>query len=256
MDKQNIYEKIKTVRCQRFLTNCYSLDAVEYCQNVWTQGDEFVFSYEDHGIQRLIFFVKTWETFDQLLGGIKDGCFFLEITTRKPDEYIPEEAQLTAAMKRFANADCRTVFGSDSSVLKYRDAVSVETAKEQDAEEINDILWAAFRTEISHLLNEDELREKIKGGQITIHRNTDNRIDALLQAEVKPKSFYINQVVNMGNRENIHAILLNRLQEYQKAGGRYMYAWVEDKNTASVKFHEKYGMKHDGMWCMIYCIER
>lgn len=41
-----------------------------------------------------------------------------------------------------------------------------------------------------------------------------------------------------------------------KAGGKYLYAWVEAFNVASVKFHEKYGMKHDGMWSMIYSIER
>ena len=71
-----------------------------------------------------------------------------------------------------------------------------------------------------------------------------------------PKKFYINQVVNQGERKTIHAILLNRLEAYTNAGGKYLYAWVEDKNTASLKFHEKYGMKHDGMWSMIYSIER
>ena len=71
-----------------------------------------------------------------------------------------------------------------------------------------------------------------------------------------PKKFYINQIVNKGKREIIHAILLNRLEEYIKAGGKYLYAWVEERNIASVKFHEKYGMKHDGMWSMSYSIER
>ena len=54
----------------------------------------------------------------------------------------------------------------------------------------------------------------------------------------------------------IHALLLNRLAEYAETGGKYLYAWIEDKNTASIKFHKKYGMRHDGMWNMIYSVER
>ena len=257
MDKQIIYEKIKTAKSQRFLTNCYTLDIVERCQQMWMYRDDFLFSYEDHGINRLVFFVKTWKAVDQLLDGISHGRYFLEFMTNNPVEYKLEKTHLTASMMRLANPNCHNVFDVDSQVLQYKGAVEIETAKEQDAEEINSILWSLFYTEISHLLSNDELREKIKDGLITVHRNADdNHIDALLQAEVMPKKFYINQIVNKGKREIIHAILLNRLEEYIKAGGKYLYAWVEERNIASVKFHEKYGMKHDGMWSMSYSIER
>lgn len=204
-----------------------------------------------------MFFVKTWKAVDQLLDGISHGRYFLEFMTKNPGEYKLEKTHLTASMMRLANPNCHNVFDVDSQVLQYKGAVEIETAKEQDAEEINSILWSLFYTEISHLLSNDELREKIKDGLITVHRNADdNHIDALLQAEVMPKKFYINQIVNKGKREIIHAILLNRLEEYIKAGGKYLYAWVEERNIASVKFHEKYGMKHDGMWSMSYSIER
>lgn len=257
MDKQIIYEKIKTARFQRMLTNCYTLDVVKNCQQVWTYDDEILFSYEDHGINRLVFFVKTWGTVDRLLDKVRGGRYFLEFMTKNLDDYKPENALLTALMMRLANPDCHSVFDADSQVLQYKDAVGVEVAEEQDAEEINRILWSTFHTEISHLIFNDELREKIKDGQIAIHRNSDgNHIDALLQAEVMPKKFYINQIVNKGERQIIHAILLNRLEEYIKGGGKYLYAWVEERNIASVKFHEKYGMKHDGMWSMIYGIDR
>lgn len=257
MDKQIIYEKIKTARFQRFLTNCYTLDAVEHCQQIWVDNDEFLFSYQDHGINRLIFFVKTWGTVDRLLDKVRGGRYFLEFMAKNLDDYKLERALLTASMMRLVNPDCHSVFNYDSRVLQYKNAVEVEKAKEQDAEEINSILWSTFHTEISHLLSNDELREKIKDGQIAVHRNADdNYIDALLQAEVMPKKFYINQVVNKGERRIIHAILLNRLEEYIKSGGKYLYAWVEKRNIASVKFHEKYDMKHDGMWSMIYEIER
>lgn len=256
MDKQIVLEKIKKARLQRFMTNCYSLDVLEHSQKLWFQGNEFVFSYEDHGIQRLVYFVRTWETLDHLLDEVEKGRFYLEFMTKDPDEYKPHKALLTAAMMRMSNTDCSRVFDSDSSIIHFKNAVPVETANEQDATEINSILWSTFHTEVSHLLSEEELREKIQAGHITIHRNDAGKIDALLQAEVMPKKFYINQVVNKGNREVIHALLLNRLEKYIKVGGKYLYAWVEDKNTASIKFHQKYGMTYDGMWSMVYSIER
>ena len=256
MDKQIVLEKIKEARLQRFITNCYSIDVVEYSQELWSHGDEFVFSYEDHGIQRLVYFVRNWEALDRLLAEIEKGRIYIEFMTKNPDEYRPDGALLTASMMRMSNMDCNSVFDLDSPVKKIKNAAPVETANEQDIAEINSILWEAFHTEISHLLSDEELLYKIHAGQITIHRNDTGKIDALLQAEVMPKKFYINQVVNKGNREIIHSILLCRLEEYVEAGGKYLYAWVEDKNTASIKFHQKYGMNHDGMWSMIYRIER
>lgn len=256
MDKQIVLEKIKKARLQRFMTNCYTLEVLEHSQELWSHGDEFIFSYEDHGIQRLVYFVKTWEVLDHILDEIETGRFYLEYMTKDPEEYRPSGALLIASMMRMANTDCNSVFNSESSVIQFKNAVPAETANEQDTAEINSILWGTFHTEISHLLSDEELREKIQSGQITIHRNDAGTIDALLQAEVMPKKFYINQVVNKRNREVIHAILLNRLEEYVETGGKYLYAWVEDKNIASVKFHQKYGMKHDGMWSMIYNIER
>lgn len=256
MDTKNIYEKIQVARAQKFLTNCYSMDVVEKSNKVWSMENEFMFSYIDHGIKRLAFFADGWNSLNRLIDMVDHGCYYLEFMTKTPKEYVPAGTNLTAAMMRLANTDARSVFEVDSSVFQYKDSARVEEAKASDTEEINNILWSTFYTEVSHLLSNDELRKKIYEGQISIHRNSYNQIDALLQAEVMPKKFYINQVVNKADRHIIHAILLKRLEKYVEVGGKYLYAWVEDKNTASLKFHEKYGMKHDGMWSMIYCLEK
>ena len=58
---------------------------------------------------------------------------------------------------------------------------------------------------------------KIREGQISIHRNKEGNIDAILQAEEMPKKFYINQIVNKAEKNVIHAILLNRLKKYIEA---------------------------------------
>ena len=254
--KNEIFEKIKIAREKRYITNCYSVDVVEHCTNVWSYGDEFIFSYEDHGIARLVYFAEDWNAVDKLLYTVKSGHYYLEFMTKNQDEYRPKNAIDAVAMMRLSNPDCRGVFESNSAILRYKDTVKVEVAKEQDVGEINKILWSTFHTEISHLLSDDELRIIIRNGQITVHRGVDNKIDAILQADIMPRKFYINQIVNKGEKKAIHAVLLNRLDQYISAGGKYMYAWVEESNVASLKFHEKYGMKHDGMWDMVYCIER
>ena len=255
--KNDILKRIENSRGKRFLTNCYSMDVVEHCRRLWTSADQFLFSYEDHGIQRLVFFVESWHELNKLLDTVDDkGKYYLEFLTKNPSDYEPLGSVLIARMMRISNADCRSVLESDSKVIHYKDAVEVESACIDDVEMINSILWNTFRTEIGHLLFDDELRRVIKEGKITVHRNSSDIIDALLQADVLPKKFYINQIVNLTERKVIHAILLDRLEKYIKMGGRYLYAWVQDTNIASIKFHEKYGMKHDGMWDILYCLER
>ena len=51
-------------------------------------------------------------------------------------------------------------------------------------------------------------------------------------------------------------MLQKRLKDYVNQGGKYAYAWVEKNNIASVKFHEKYGMKFDGLWNMVYALKK
>ncbi len=253
MDKQIIYDKINLARKRRFLTNCYNLNIVETANDMWEYKECFIFSYDDHGINRLVYFTDKYDTINFLLDKINNGCYFLEFMTKNPEEYVPNRASLTARMLRLANPDCKSVFETNSSILKYQDNTIGERAQEVDITEINRIFWRTFHAEISHLLTDDELHERLD--QITIHKQ-ERRIDAILQANAMPKKFYINQVVNNTKPKIIHAMLLNRLQSYVEQGGKYLYAWVENRNIASLKFHKKYGMEHDGMYSMIYCIKR
>lgn len=256
MQKENIFEKAYDARMHRALNNCYNFDVIERAKEIWCIGDDFIFSYDDHGVDRLSFFAKTWDVVNELLSIIDSGHYYLEFMSKDYDEFVPNESSLCAAMMRLSNPDCRYLLDWDSPLNQFMGSALVEDACESDVEEINDILWATFNTEVSHLLSNDELREKIIDGEVTLHRNDKGKIDALLQAEVMPKKFYINQIINKAEKHVVHAILLDRLEKYVNAGGKYLYSWVEDQNIASQKFHAKYGMEHDGMWSLIYRIER
>lgn len=234
------------------MSNVYTLENVQRATGCWETDDGFAFSYEDHGISRLSFLAADRDALSRLLDEVPAGCHHLEIMTKDGEAVLPGLRRVTR-LKRLVNSDCRSVF-DDSTVLQYRDDAVGEAALPQDAHEINRLLWSVFRTEVSHLLWDDELEGRIRDGQISIHRG--NGIDAVLMADVMPRKFYINQIVNMGEKRNIHAMLLNRLWRFVEGGGRYLYAWVEEDNAASIKFHGKYGMKHDGMWNVLWLLER
>lgn len=234
------------------MTNVYTLENLLQATGYWETDQGFMFSFEDHGVSRLGFYAADMDELLRQLNRIQSGRYYLEYLTKDADDDIPGLMRVTR-MKRLVNADCRSMF-EGSFALQYRDDAIGETANSQDAHEINRLLWSVFRTEVSHLLWDDELAERIEKGQVTIHRTEG--IDAVLMADVMPKKFYINQVVNTGDKKNIHAMLLNRLRSYVEGGGRYIYAWVEESNTASLRFHAKYGMEHDGMWNLLWLLEK
>ena len=253
MDVNYLIEKIKKGRSLRFQSNCYSLEYIENSEKIWEMGDSFLFSYEDHGVKRLSFFIEKYEDLDQLLAKIDKGKYYIEIMTNNPEEYSNSQLRVVAKMQRMSNPDCRNIF-SDELLMGYKNDSITEIAKIDDTAEINSILWNTFNTEVSHLLTDEELKAVIENKQVFIHRS--DKIDAILQADIKPKKFYINQVINKAEKNVIHAIVLSQLEKYIKNGGKYLYAWVDETNIASVKFHKKYGMQHDGMWNIVYCLER
>lgn len=252
MELQVIYEKMKTARTLRLMTNCYSPAALKNTPDLIEHGDSFILVCEDHGVKRVLFFVRDLQTLEYLLKQLPDGAYYLEVMTKDPDSFLIPSCVTAARLQRFVNRDCSSVFHADSRVLQYRNDSVGEPAAIADAAEINALLWSVFRTEISHLLTDEELEQEIRKGEVFIHRS--DKIDAVLQTEILPKRFYINQVVNKAEPSVIHAILLKRLAKYVESGGRYMYSWIEETNIASIRFHEKYGMQHDGMWNLVLCI--
>ena len=252
MDIYYLKEKFKKARLSRFDTNCFNADVIGKAERMWEFEDSFAFSADDHGIKRLFYFVPDSDTLNILLDKITDGPYYLEIITRDPESISLHSAEVLSRLMRLSNADCNNVFEKED-LIRYRNDSLVQVADESDTKRINEILWNTFKPEVSHLLSDDELNEIVKSGNVSIHRNGD--IDAILQVDVMPKKFYINQVVNMAEKEIIHAMMLFRLDQYRRNGGKYIYSWVEDNNTASLKFHKKYGMEHDGMWNLVFCVK-
>ncbi len=240
----------------RYVTNCYNKEILNKNEPYCAIGNNRLYLVEDHGVNRIFFFAESMADINGMMAVVEPGRYYLEYVTREKYGFVPDGATCKAAMMRVSNVDIKHTLDASEEITHFKHSVDADIATENDAEEINGILWSVFRTEVSHLLTTDELRSVIRKNQVMIHRDEECRIDAILQFEMLPRKFYINQIVNLSEKRVIHSILLERLTNYVEKGGRYVYAWVDEANTASVRFHEKYGMKHDGMWNMVYELER
>ena len=260
MAKQTLLEKIKQIRRNcRPVTNCYTMECLEQVVKYWESGESFAFAFLDHGVERLIYFAVDQEALQSLLAAVPKGQYCLEFLAKDISENFAllsgKGFACLAKMMRMATHFDSAAFAK-YPVSKFADETIGFYPEAALAPEINRVLWNVFDTRVSHLQSNEELKTSIKSKEVLIHQSDDGKIDAILQTVVQPRRFYINQVYNGAEKNVIHAMLQNSLNKYAKAGGKYVYAWVDCQNIASVKFHQKYGLQHDGMWSMVYVLNK
>lgn len=247
-------EKIMSLKRDRgCISNIYSLAFADKVTESFMSDGAAAAAYDDQGVTRIVFCASAASELLGLISRFNGRELIAEITARAPEDCraLMHSCgfEVLAELKRLSTPDCTVL---PDGVRQYFDASVGYFPEKSEAHEINKFLWETFDTRVSHLLSDVEISEIIEKGGITIHRNESGNIDALLQAEIQPKRFYINQIINRGERNIIHAMLQNRLKEYASGGGKYAYAWVETDNIASNRFHEKYGFKHDGLYNVVY----
>lgn len=259
VDRDSILKKIRQLQKSGYpLTNGYTKEAIEKAEEIWESERAVLYAYDDNGVKRLIYYALDPEALQKVLKMPEGQEYVLDFLTRNPEENreIMENAgfQVLARMMRVSNFQCGSML-KELPVIAYRDDSAGYTADISEAHEIKEKMWEVFDTRVSHLLEEEELIESIRRKEICIHRNEAGNIDAFVQTIVQPKRFYFNQAYNAAGKGIVHALILKSLCEYASKGGEYVYAWVEENNVASLKFNGKYGMKHDGMWDMVYVRE-
>lgn len=260
MDCAKITEYIGNLKKNgRVVSNVYSQTPIERAEEFAADSHAVVFAYNDNGIDRLYFYAHHIEAMSALLSKLKRETYVMEFMTGNGTEDTAEFERMgfrrIADMLRMSVRDCSASISGSSAAVYYNESIG-EFPKEEAVDELNDLLRNTFDARISHLPDKKELTASVRNREITIHRSEDGAIDAMLQVVLLPKRFYINQIINLGDKSIIHAMLLNRLREFCAGGGRYAFAWVEKNNAASIKFHGKYGFSHDGTSAHVYVLER
>lgn len=241
------------------LTNVYSTDILGLGNILIRNEHAALLVYNDHGVERLYYYAHSLQDIENLLTSLPCNEYVLEYMTKDPSDnsVILKEMSFDclAQMMRMSVRNCNIPM-RDSGVSQFFDETVGVYPDVVLAKDINKVLWNVFDTRVSHLLNDEEMVTAIKNKELLIHQNSCGDIDAVLQTVIQPQRFYINQVYNRADKSVIHAMLQKRLKEYMDAGGKYVYAWVDSNNIASIKFHQKYGLQHDGMWNMVYALKR
>ena len=259
-----ILDDVKSFRQQlknigRVETNVFSDDVLENAEELYHSDKSLLISSVDCNVRRLYYYTVDFDSLGSLIPLLKNREYVLEFLTKSADEksaFLKENGfSLLAQMIRVSTLDCANAL-LDQSVSQYADDSISAYPDLGLCTPINKKLHEIFDSRVSHLLNDDGLKKAIENGEITMHQDFAGNIDAILQVVAQPKRFYINQIYNGAEKKIIHAMLQKRLRDYVNQGGKYAYAWVEKNNIASVKFHEKYGMKFDGLWNMVYVLEK
>ncbi len=244
---------------KRVFSNCY-LQFARHPEKEWDAAaseDSLVIRNKDHGVNWILFYTADFDDMGVVMQKelLTEEEYVIDILSKDALLYEKELKKIGFSpftrMMRMSNPDITSVLADHALKKAYDQPDMGKTAKEDEAAEINQKLWEIFDSRVSHLQTTDELRESIRRGEVVIHR-TDQGIVSILQKIVEPKCFYINQVYNGTKKRAVHAILLHELNKYAQNGGKYVFAWVEESNVASRRFHEKFGLKHDGLWNSIY----
>lgn len=259
MNTAEIANKISLLkRGGKVLTNCFvgfdPSDTKEY--DAYSTEKTLVIVNREFRVNRVWFYTSAPEELVDLSDRyLRDDEYTLEIITKDPlllkDVLNSSGFVCIAEMMRLSSNNVSSVFSSDSVVYKYCTAEYGYTAEISDAEEIFDTLWSVFDTRTSHLPEKEAIVDSITKGEILIYKEQE-KIVSLLQTVAASKKLYINQVYNSAESKVIHSMLLRRIKDYCEKGGNYIYSWVEKNNIASMKFHQKYNMQHDGLWDMVY----
>lgn len=256
-DIRNFRLQLKNVG--RVETNVFSDDVLENAEELCHSEKSLLISSVDCNVRRLFYYTVDFDSLEPLFPLLKNQEYVLEFLTKnagKKSAFLKENGfSLLAQMMRVSTLDCATAL-SDQAVMQYADDSIGVYPDVGLCTPINTKLHEIFDSRISHLLNDDGLKKAVENGEITIHQDFAGNVDAILQVVVQPKRFYINQIYNGSEKKVIHAMLQKRLRDYVNHGGKYAYAWVEKNNIASVRFHEKYGMKFDGLWNMVCLLKK
>lgn len=259
MDTSEIKDRINRLKQNslEIITNTHMgfLDSLSGECNFFENEGAIIITYNDCDIQRLYFYFCAPEHLKGLLYDIPSGDYIIEKTERLGFELNIDLCDVgfreIKRLYRYTNNRIGDLLESDAPVLDYRKAVPKEIFDGSYLDKINRLLRKTFDPQISHLPDDILLSKQLEAREF-LGVTENSEIVTLLQRRIENKRFYINQIINRGPKENVHAVLLDELFVFASNGGKIVYSWIEEDNIASVRFHEKYGLKRDGTYVIVF----
>ena len=120
MINQELLKKVLQARKNCPYTNCYKFDTIEKSKSILEINNSLLFSVEDHGVNRLYFFVKEIDELKCLISELPRGRYCIEYMSRNTYDFDKLGFSEVARLMRMENFDCRNIF-SDNNIIKFRD---------------------------------------------------------------------------------------------------------------------------------------
>lgn len=262
MTNIDIVKHINTIKLQgrcngSYKTNSFhnfALEKSEREHDVLMSEDSLCVIIHEPSVDRLLFFTVNDLDLVEISNLLGEG-YVLDIVSKDSNLYADLLTKMgfkqLTKLQRVANKDMMlSILASTREMVLDFDKSIV--AQVQHIEDIYNLLWNTFDTRISHLPDKEELERQIKSMEIRIIEDESGKIVTLYQVSVEPKSYYINQIINKGSKDSFHKMLIDDFKRYCDNGGRYVYAWVETENKASLGLFKKYGIVPDGLYTCVY----
>ncbi len=262
MRTDGIIAKIRELKLKktRVITNCYIQFKTEPDKewNVLESNNSLVIVCVDSdGItERLFFYTNDIADLLFLIGRCNKNSV-IEIITRDRNELVDAFKtvgfSLLSRLIKYSVKDIAEVSTINEFIHNnVDDTTDSYLAELTDSNGIYNILYENFDTRISRLPVLEEINNAINNNEILICKDDEGSIKSLLQVNIMPKSYYISQIINHGDKRKFHDMIGKSISDYIDAGGKYMYAWAEETNPASQRLFQKYGMKSEGLYLLVF----
>lgn len=236
------------------LTNSYRLFSKEI-EKSWCvayNDNALLILFDDNNVERIEFYAAAVIDLKDLLSEVPSGRYCIEYPYRKENEHSADFMrigfELLKTMQRYSNPDIgKTLPDIEELISLHYLKRDYSVLGSSDFNDIKLLLSKTFDSRISHLQDDDSLLTSINNGEFC-GAIIDGELKTLLQRKTENNKFYINQVINMAEPDYIHSIMVSELRMYNELGGKYVYSWIAEDNTASIRFHLKYGLNPDYMF--------
>lgn len=242
----------------RPLTNFYdNIPKNRNIVSVYNKEKSIVFCVDDNSVYRGYFYSSDLDELQDLLGKLNKNTI-VDIITKKENLDVSillnkSGFEKYAIFKRASNPNiCEFDEINNAEYLENKLDNLGKYAELRDLKLIHSKLYKIFNPYTSHIMTVDELEYMIINKQVMVNI-TNNDLVSFLIFRIEGCKFYINHVYNNGDRKIIDYIMKKSLTKYiNDFKINYLYSWIDEKNVRSIRFHERYGMKFDGLIDFIY----
>lgn len=244
----------------KIITNYFTFNYNNKIINIYKDEKSIFFIIEDNMVFRGYFFSTDEDNLSLLLKKVKEECIVEILTKDEPLKYdnifLSSGFVFNSIFKRYSNDNLKLKLNESIpnklKNLEFRKYGKIATLDDVDL--LHNKLYETFDHRTSHLPEKDEIANMILNNQIVIEKE-NNDVVAFLIYKIEGCKYYVNQIYNSVNSEVIHSILYNSIIDSMKKNVNYAYAWIDENNIRSIKFHEKYGMRFDGLSSISYIKE-